>query len=174
METFGVMLLFLRRPMLGRSLCNHVEYWSSGLRWDIGNGEIVHVWKDKWIPRLFTFKICTSMPPMLLDLKVKDLVLVDGMRWDVALLQQLFLKDKSTYQVARHMIAHSHIVASSSFDNGGAYRGPWHAIWKPWVPPKVKICGWNVCNDILPTRRSLSTKGVRLDVSCPRCNAVLE
>lgn len=55
-------------------------------RWNIGNGETVHVWKDKLIPRPSTFKIYTSMPLMLLYLQVKDLLLANGIRWDVVLL----------------------------------------------------------------------------------------
>lgn len=65
---------------------------------------------------------------------------------------------KSTYKVALEMCVPVDLMASSSSSDGGAYRGLLHAIWRAWIPPKVKICGWRVYNDILPTRTNLATK----------------
>ncbi|KAM1074141.1 hypothetical protein ACFX2B_018927 [Malus domestica] len=35
---------------------------------------------------------------------------------------------------------------------------------------KVKVCGWRIYCDILPTRSSLNKKDVRVEESCPRCD----
>lgn len=77
---------------------------------------------------------------------------------------------KSAYKVARESCMPVALQASSSC-GGSAYQGLWQAIWRARVPPKVKMCGWRICSDILPTRANLLQKGGRLVVSCPRCDA---
>lgn len=39
---------------------------------------------------------------------------------------------------------------------------------------KVKVCGWRVCTDTLPSRANLTKKGVLLVDSCPNCDAPQE
>lgn len=53
-----------------------------------------------------------------------------------------------------------------SSSSGGAYHSLWQTIWRARVPPKVKVCGWHICCDILPTRSNLNKKGVRVAESC--------
>ncbi|KAB2615066.1 hypothetical protein D8674_021654 [Pyrus ussuriensis x Pyrus communis] len=77
-------------------------------------------------------------------------------------------------QIALDSGALASLTASSSSNTGTAYRDLWQAIWRAQVPPKVKVCGWRICSDILPTRVNLGKKGIRIDASYPRCDALWE
>lgn len=60
------------------------------MRWRIGNGISVSVWRDKWLPQLVTFK---PFSPCLdnnhINLKVCDLLLPLG-AWNEALVRSIF------------------------------------------------------------------------------------
>ena len=45
-----------------------------GIRWSIGNGESLQIWKDKWIPKPDTYKITSPINPMLYSEKVSTLI----------------------------------------------------------------------------------------------------
>ncbi|KAB2615045.1 hypothetical protein D8674_021633 [Pyrus ussuriensis x Pyrus communis] len=85
-----------------------------------------------------------------------------------------YCKTKSAYKIALDSGALASLAASSSSNTGGAYSGLRQAIWRAQVPPKVKVCGWRICSDILPTRVNLGKKGVRIDASYPHCDALWE
>ncbi|XP_008387710.1 uncharacterized protein [Malus domestica] len=68
-----------------------------GLRWAIGNGEVVRIWKDIWLPRPLTFKILTPATPTLGELMVKNIISMEDMCWKIDLLHQLFAKEEGLY-----------------------------------------------------------------------------
>ncbi|KAI5676220.1 hypothetical protein M9H77_07170 [Catharanthus roseus] len=43
-------------------------------------------------------------------------------------------------------------------------------LWGITGPPKVKLLGWKVFNDIVPTRANLRRRNILVDPPCPRCN----
>lgn len=45
-----------------------------GLRWQIGNGLSVQVWKDKWLPNSSTYKVVSPRLDSSLALRVSDLI----------------------------------------------------------------------------------------------------
>ena len=45
-----------------------------GLRWQIGNGFKVQVWKDKWLPSSSTYKVVSPRLNSPLDLSVSELI----------------------------------------------------------------------------------------------------
>lgn len=47
---------------------------------------------------------------------------------------------------------------------------PWTQLWGITGPPKVKLLGWKVFNDIVPTRANLRRRNILVDPPCPRCN----
>ena len=62
-----------------------------GLRWQIGNGLNVQVWKDKWLPNSSTYKVVSPRLDSSLALRVSNLIDLDNRCWKVDLLQQMFL-----------------------------------------------------------------------------------
>ena len=39
------------------SIHNSLEVIRKGTRWRVGNGRMIHIWEDKWLPTLTTYKI---------------------------------------------------------------------------------------------------------------------
>ena len=55
---------------------------------------------------------------------------------------------KSAHKVTRRMRGKRSRVESSS---GYVGKFIWPVLWKLCIPNKIKIFGWQACNDILPT-----------------------
>lgn len=47
-------------------------------------------------------------------------------------------------------------------------------MWSANIPGKVAICVWRACNNLLPTRAQLSTKGYMGDLRCLLCSHPFE
>lgn len=62
---------------------------NKGIRWRIGNGKNVLVYKDSWLPRLDTFKPI-SLRTLLEDTAVADLMNIEN-QWDEDKLNQHFV-----------------------------------------------------------------------------------
>lgn len=58
-------------------------------------------------------------------------------------------------------------LASSS--QGDGYKALWQKIWQAKVPGKVQVCVWRACQNLLPTRTRLTTKGYEGVVDCITC-----
>ena len=47
--------------------------------------------------------------------------------------------------------------------------------WNSWIPIKLNVMLWRVCNGILPTRERLSLRGIMVDsILCPVCSVAVE
>ncbi|XP_030969612.1 uncharacterized protein LOC115989874 [Quercus lobata] len=44
-----------------RSIFQSIEVIKNGTRWRVGNGRLIHIWEDKWLPTPSTFKVIS--PP---------------------------------------------------------------------------------------------------------------
>lgn len=80
-----------------KEYCAVVFMLEHGSRWAIGNGEVVRIWKDRWLPRPLKFKILTPAPPALGELMVKNLISAKDMCSKIDLLHQLFAKEEVRY-----------------------------------------------------------------------------
>ena len=74
-----------------RSIMASQKLVKHGLRWQIGNGFNVQVWKDKWLPSSSTFRVVFPRLNSPLDLRVCELIDSENKCWNLHLLQQLFL-----------------------------------------------------------------------------------
>jgi len=45
----------------------------------------------------------------------------------------------------------------------------WSTLWKLHIPNKLKVFGWRVCHDILPTRENLARKTIIEDQTYELC-----
>ena len=67
------------------------EVVKKGARWQVGNGQDIRIWEDKWLPGLSTHKVVS--PPSILppNAMVDILINAEDGTWNTVLLQQLFL-----------------------------------------------------------------------------------
>ena len=73
-----------------RSIMNGLEVIKQGTRWRVGNGNIIHIWEDKWMPTPTTYKVIS--PPKLFDNfpMVSFLIDKDTRRWKAYIYYQIF------------------------------------------------------------------------------------
>ncbi|KAM1099874.1 hypothetical protein ACFX2B_006349 [Malus domestica] len=61
-----------------------------GSRWLIGDGASIRVWRDRWVPRLSTFRPITMLPLFREDMRVHELIDVERKTWCDAKLTEFF------------------------------------------------------------------------------------
>ena len=173
-----------------------------GSRWRVGNGRLIHIWEDKWLPTPTTYKVIS--PPQLFDdfLMVLALIDEDTRRWKVDTLKSLFLpfevetilnillsyslpEDKIIWvgnKKGEFSVKSAYYVALfviNSSDSGecphGDPRTPlWKRIRQLKIPPKIRIFTWKACVNALPTMSNLRRRGVNTDRLCPVCGLEAE
>ena len=64
-----------------RSIHSSLEVIRRGTRWNVGNGKLIHIWEDKWLPTPTTYRVCS--PPQTFDdfPTVSSLIGEDTRRW---------------------------------------------------------------------------------------------
>ena len=62
-----------------------------GTRWYIGNGRSVHIWEDRWLPMLDSFRVVNPRRPQGEVVLVLDLMDPEKRRWNVAKVRRIFL-----------------------------------------------------------------------------------
>ncbi|KAK2656123.1 hypothetical protein Ddye_009175 [Dipteronia dyeriana] len=168
---------------LWQIFCWGRELLAEGVRWRIGNGESVLIYKDKWIPRPSTFRVIS--PDVLGETaKVSELKLPYG-AWNESLIRGVFLPDDA------ELILHIPSPVSSRCDSllwhydkfgmysvkSGYHRGGsrdydpissgldkaeswWKFLWRMKLPSKVKLFIWRACHNWIPTRTVLAMRKV--------------
>ncbi|KAH9685475.1 reverse transcriptase domain-containing protein [Citrus sinensis] len=164
----------------------------NGMRWRIGTGDSVKIYKSQWIPRPQTFTPI-SAPILDMDCAVAELI-DENHKWKESLIQQHFNSEdaelisrillpsspkpdqilwhydkkgnysvKSGYQIAMR-IKHPDWPSSSSSN-----LGQWNVIWSLELPEKIKIFMWKVARNFLPTAENLWRRKMLQEPTCPRC-----
>ena len=62
-----------------------------GLRWQVGNGENIRIWRNKWLPTPKTYKVVTLERGNILLTMVCDLIDNESKEWKVDVVRQNFL-----------------------------------------------------------------------------------
>ncbi|KAH9764612.1 putative reverse transcriptase/RNA-dependent DNA polymerase [Citrus sinensis] len=168
-----------------------------GIRWRIGNGEQVEVYKGNWMPRPTTFKPF-SPPSLPIDSRVSDLINAAN-QWNEGLINQHFGKEdvemilriplpsrpmedqivwhydkkwiysvKSGYQVALK----EKFPDIPSFSNQKTNQ--WSVIWTLSLPEKMKIFTWRALKNLLPTAENLWKRKVLPQPICQLCGTKIE
>ncbi|KAM5562690.1 hypothetical protein ABKV19_017740 [Rosa sericea] len=81
-----------------------------------------------------------------------------------------FFTTNSAYYVARD-IAYNRVNYPPPVDE---FQALWKTIWKAKVPKKVAVGVWRACQNILPTRERILTKGYEGETGCLLCDCPLE
>lgn len=50
----------------------------------------------------------------------------------------------------------------------------WKKVWHLQLPHKVKVFIWRFCRNVVPVRRRLSARGIRIPITCPMCSIDIE
>ncbi|XP_065638811.1 uncharacterized protein LOC136071439 [Quercus suber] len=73
-----------------RSIWAAQDIVKRGLRWQVGDGEKIQVWKDKWLQQPSTYRVVTPMSSSQLVVMVCDLIDGDRKEWKEDLIRQCF------------------------------------------------------------------------------------
>lgn len=165
-----------------------------GYRWRIGNGFSVDALEDPWIPREGAARPI-MISPNIRHFTVAQLKDNHGL-WNEILIWDSFLEAdattilniptspnmgddeiiwnydprsqfsvKSTYRLGCQINQNS----QASPSNHKSQEVFWKSFWKTNLPSKVKICGWKVYNNILPTLDNLTKWGMDVNPICYLC-----
>ena len=74
-----------------RSLMEAKDIVERGLRWNIGNGRKVNVWKDRWLPTPDSFKVVSPKSQGAMVERVEHLLDSDRKAWDINNVKNTFL-----------------------------------------------------------------------------------
>ena len=182
---------------LWRSICDSKVVLKAGLRWRVGNGELIKIWKDKWLPCPTTYRVISPRQVLEENATVERLINRDTMQWRGELLDSVFLPRDAeiiraiplsarqprdcliwsgtkrglfTVKSAYNMLisqARAAEASTSSSSSGESHL--WSSIWSASVPPKVRTFMWRACKDILPTQTKLFEKRCIHTYTCLWC-----
>ncbi|XP_062009553.1 uncharacterized protein LOC133726094 [Rosa rugosa] len=193
MAHFGLLLLTLLLLILGG------VFSPQGMFWQIGDGAMVNIWTDSWIPGVPDFRPCGG------NLAATDLNLVSDLihhteSRNVSLINRVFLAheveailsiplssrevtDRVIWRFTKHgkftvkiayRFSFSTSPSCSPFDLfvGVSF---WKKLWKVVIPNSAKVHIWRVYHNILPSLERLASKRVVLEsMTCPLCMMEIE
>lgn len=50
----------------------------------------------------------------------------------------------------------------------------WKKVWHLIIPNKVKVFIWKFLRNVIPARKRLSERGIRIGITCPMCLSDIE
>ena len=62
-----------------------------GIRWNVGNGDSIRVWGDKWLPSPSTFRITSLRLFLQTETRVSELISHDVAAWKTQIIDAIFL-----------------------------------------------------------------------------------
>lgn len=67
---------------------------NEGMIWHIGDGRLVKIWEDRWIPKPISFKVQSLCMNMEREATVSELIDPATKIWSVSLIQDNFDEDE--------------------------------------------------------------------------------
>jgi len=74
-----------------RSIFKALEVIRRGTRWRVGNGKLIHIWVDNWLPTPTSYKVISPPQPFDDFPMVSALIDEETKRWKVDRVKSLFL-----------------------------------------------------------------------------------
>lgn len=164
----------------------------------IENGLTTRIWHDSWIFPHEKIKPCGPLLENARDLRVSYL-LIDDLKWNKNLLQELLPKFDSQFQCLRPSqegVEDVFIWQPASFDIYSTKSGYHSAmtpvpqvpnarnipptenllpidrykyVWSKYCTPKLKVFLWSILQKSLPIGGNLQRRGIIPEILCPRC-----
>uniref|UniRef100_A0A2N9EC60 Reverse transcriptase domain-containing protein n=1 Tax=Fagus sylvatica TaxID=28930 RepID=A0A2N9EC60_FAGSY len=180
-----------------RSLLKGRDTLVKGIKWKVGDGRSINVWRDKWLP---------VTPGGQQDensgLLVRDLIDEDRNWWNEELIDMVFDRRIAT-AIKRIQLVNMHskdqpfwgetstgeFSVSSAYEmllkeessplsaessNAGEIRDTWRKVWKLRIPGKVKHFLWRACSEALPTNHNLYRRKIINNQLCNFCERAVE
>jgi ribonuclease HI len=184
-----------------RSILSSRSLIQDGLVWRIGDGSLVHIWGDKWLPSPSTYSIQSPPKSIAPDAMVSELIDQDLGAWKLSLLKELFsneevsailsipishtkqpdrqiwrgtMKGNFTVGSAYHMAKEKEDAKLAGSSQRAEVSKIWKGIWSANMPNAVKTFMWRACHNLLPTKENLVKRKVISDPSCPICGLETE
>ncbi|XP_040372957.1 uncharacterized protein LOC121052298 [Rosa chinensis] len=180
--------------LIWRSLLWGRELFASGLRWRVGDGWLIFIFRDAWIPIPYTFRIY-SPPNLLFNSLVSELIIVDGY-WNIELIHHSFwareveailsiplLIAPTPDRLCWHYIRNGLYTFKSGYqlaqncrfrNEGGegssnSQEDPvWKYVWNLNAPAATKVFFWRAIHDILPCAFNLYRRHLLFSPVCSR------
>jgi hypothetical protein len=178
-----------------RSILGACAILKEGLFCKIGDGKDTRIWGDKWVPIPSTFAIHSAPRELNKDAKVAELIDIDRHKWNIDLLEKLFLSEEVdailkvpistqrkdvivwrdtpnglfTVKSAYHGAMRSKIQMQAESSSTVGRKELWRCLWKLKIPNAEKNFLWRACHEILPTKASLFRRKITEDALCPIC-----
>jgi hypothetical protein len=179
-----------------RSILASRDLFKEGILWRIGDGKSVAIWKDRWIPRPFTYRIQSPCRVLHDEATVNELFDPDTGGWNRALINEIFVEEEAeiisnlprskymrpdkltrraspsgifTVRSAYHMEMEQKRRESGMGSEQSRNSHLWKALWGLQVPNSTKAFLWRACRNILPTKDNLLRRGVVKEDRCILC-----
>ncbi|XP_042984755.1 uncharacterized mitochondrial protein AtMg00310-like [Carya illinoinensis] len=77
-----------------RSIWKASELIKEGLRWRVGNGEKIKIWKDKWLNVPTSFRVQSPVMRLHKEARVEELIVKEGKIWNENLIRGIFVESE--------------------------------------------------------------------------------
>ena len=151
-----------------RSIWADQSLISDGVKWQVGNGESISIWKDKWTTNPSTFRIVSPQRLLPMEVKVSALIDAENGEWKANMIRDLFMEHEadsilsiplSTVLPADKLVwiaaANGKFSVNSAYylaRNGkGKDKGEnsdpslmkcfWQKLWRARIPAKIRAFG---------------------------------
>ena len=183
-----------------RSILKGRDLLLKRVRWRVGCGEAISVWKDAWLPSTTQPWVSSPIVQGFEGMKVSDLIDPATNKWDQNLLHGLFIPHEVelitsiplclnkvedvvvwpftpsgcyTVKSGSKFVAAKHLGSQqpSSTPND---KGLWKMIWSLSVPPKVHNFRWKACQNALFVKFNLRWQHILNEDTCDSCKVEVE
>lgn len=152
-----------------------------GLRWRIGKGEQVYVYKSNWIPK--TLPSHSVVADLISDQQWKeDVIAQNFMEDDAARILSIPLpRSPQLDQLMWHFDKHGNYSVKSGYQvalklkfaeeasSSDKSKTNWEVIWSKEIPEKIKVFMWRAVKNLPPTACNLWKRKVIMEPICCRC-----
>ncbi|CAL1398314.1 unnamed protein product [Linum trigynum] len=167
-----------------------------GFRWRVGDGKLIRIWDDAWIPGKTYFFADPQPGGVDSEEKVSSLIIEDSGCWDERLLKEKFSKrdcELISKIPLRYPLNRDEKVWTDTDDGKYSVKSAysrirenqgntiyslnlsmddldfWKTLWKTHIPPKIRQFLWKVGRGILPVGRNLVEWMDDASTECPFC-----
>lgn len=170
----------------------------NGIRWRIGGGEGVQIWKDNWLPRDHSLRPITPDLYDLGDITMVNLLTSHATTWDDNLVHTLFweedtnsilsiplngptIRDIRAWHYTKHgcysvktayyLACHMKRREQENRTGGSSHlmEANWDFVWRIKLPNKIKVFFWRLLKSALHVLVNLRSKHLISEAVCPVC-----